>query len=146
MSSSFTLPEQNCHFLSSIHKQWVQDSPQVTEVGGPRAVQQHHLEVPIPDFSKTPKSKTKRLCSVTRKQGRGEGVKKGRIQGCRMSEMWAEKGGHRKQAELPVGICECSLSYSSPSHRGALRTRPANLGTRGDDCSGLLGQCPISSL
>lgn len=102
MSSSFALPEQNCHFLSSIHKQWVQDSPQVTEVGGPRAVQQRHLEVPIPDFSKTPKSKTKRLCSVTRRQGGG--VKKGRIQGCRMSEMWG--GGGRTQEASGVA-CGC---------------------------------------
>lgn len=45
-------------------------APHPSDQGGLRAVQQHHPEVPIPGFSKTPKNKTKRPCNVTRRRRR----------------------------------------------------------------------------
>lgn len=65
--------------------------------GGQKAMQQFHPEAPIPDFSQTPGSKTKRLCIVTRRRkkrtGKGCGVAEG--------ERWA---GSKRQSWLWVSV------------------------------------------
>lgn len=83
----------------------------MTRVGGLGAVQQHHPEVPTPDFSKSFQDQDQKD-SVCCNKEEEKGIIEGRIQGCRMRVRRGTQEGEdsKQKAELAMDSHKCGQS------------------------------------